>query len=218
VGIAIIGDAIFRAVYAFTSEGPVSELCSLGGLSRCVDPALVRTASLFLGVAEVLAAIALIAAELPRGARCVVRLCGLLATFGGKGLFLLAVGSVIALSSQGLYDGPAGIGLAHVIIGAVAFTTGAVLIFLASPCVAMPSHPTQIHYHRVVALVEEAGASERDSHPAREMFRTCVHRPPTHPHPTHLGTLPALSPLQLLRCGLRRRSGAQRCPWWPALR
>jgi len=156
VGVAIMGDAILRAVYAFIPAGPVSELCSLGVLSSCVDPALIATANLGLGAAEAVASLGLIAAEVPRSCctRCVVRYCGVLATFGGKGVYLLTVGSVVALSGQGLYVGPAGLGLAHVIIGVAAFITGAVLVLLASPCVAMPSHPTRDHYHRVVALVK----------------------------------------------------------------
>jgi hypothetical protein len=182
--LALVADAVIRGVYAFASadDGPPPDpasKCGLGGLHRCVDAGLIAVAELCIAMSEFLAACWLLAAESYHGCcvRCVVQYCGMLATFGGKGVFLLAVGAVVALSGQGFYIGPDGLSLAHVIIGSFAFLTGLVLIILESPCCPMPLHPTVEHYYQVLALVR---ASRREvGHRAVTGAEVPLHQVPT---------------------------------------
>ena len=179
LGVALIADSIVRIVFAFTSSktgraptmmnGTEDAWCYAGGLHRCIDSDLIGTSEFFLAAVELIAACLVMAAEVQDGCcvPCVVRYCGMLATFGGRGLFLVAVGSVVALSGQGLYVGPDGLNLAHVIIGACTASTGAVLVCLACPCITMPSNAMHDHYLEVVGLVK-AKRSERGVRAAAE--------------------------------------------------
>lgn len=193
VGLALVADAVIRAVYAFGSADngrppDAAGRCTLGGLHRCVDAGLIATAELCLALSEFIAACWLIAAETRQGCcvRCVVQYCGMLATFGGKGVFLLAVGAVVALSGQGFYIGPDGLSLAHVVIGCCAFCTGVVLVMLDCLCLTMPSHPTRDHYHQVRALV-------RANEPEAGRRAVSGAEVPPHDVPTVTGTI--LSPV-----------------------
>lgn len=162
VGLTLVGDAVYRLVSAFggpdldpdseaglgVSSGPTAgaddEWCTLGGLSRCVPPALLITTRLCTSVIQLMGACLLVAAEIPmrRCSRCVVLSCGMLASFGGKGLFMILFGAGVAMSGQGYEPAPGGLRLVSLIAGCLSVFTGLIWVVLALPCIEMPPHPT----------------------------------------------------------------------------
>ena len=150
VAIALMVDAVIRvALRPYFLDGAVLEHGSgyegeLEPWSGTDLPAAGAT-RVTIATAEMLSALLLLAAELPSPlcARFVISYVGALATYGGKGCFMVVSGSTFALGGQTEYFAT-GVLLEHFITGCICAATGVVWLGLtALPCLRLPPHPTR---------------------------------------------------------------------------